>query len=191
MERVGGALHGGAVELPVDFGTGLMRPDFRRKDGQLYVTGLRGWGTKKKADGGFYRVRYQGGSLHMPTELHVSEGRLSITFTEPLDRASAETPDNYDVRRWNYRRSSRYGSDLFKLDGEQGTEPVTVLGARLSPDGRTVTLAMKDLQEVDQMQVSLVLQAADGARVVREIFHTVNRLSAGRGEPVLARGEAE
>ena len=190
MERIDGVLQGGAVELPVDFGTGLMRPDFRKKDGQLYVTGLRGWGTKKKAAGGFYRVRYEGGPLHMPTGLHVSgTGGISITFTEPLDRASAENIDGYDVRRWNYRRSSRYGSDLFKLDGEQGTEAVTVLGARLSPDGRTVTLEMEDLQEVDQMQISLILKAADGTMVVREISHTVNRLSSGVGEPVLARGE--
>jgi hypothetical protein len=112
-----------------------------------------------------------------------------MTFTEPLDRRSAETIDSYDVRRWNYQRSSRYGSDLFRLDGEQGTEAVTVLGASLSPDGRTVTLRMEDLQEVDQMQISLVLKAADGTMVVREISHTVNRLSSGVGEPVLARGE--
>lgn len=188
MERVSGQIQGGAVELPLDFDTGLMRPDFRKKDGHLYVTGLRGWGTKRKAAGGFFRVRYRGGPLHMPTELHVSEtGGVSLTFTEPLDRTSAESVESYDVRRWNYRRSNRYGSDLFRLDGEQGTEPMTVRAARLSEDGRTVTLSLDDLREVDQMQISLLLKAEDGTPVIREVFHTVNVLSAAQGDPVLAR----
>lgn len=188
MERVDGVLQGGAVELPAEFDTGLMRPDFRKKDGQLYVTGLYGWGTRKKATGGFYRVRYVGGPLYMPIALHVSEAAgISITFTDPLDRASAESIDNYAVHRWNYLRSDRYGSDRFKLDGEQGTEEVTVLAARLSPDGKTVTLTVDDLREVDQMQTRLQIEAADGTAVVREISHTINRLSSAKGEAALPR----
>ena len=64
---------------------------------------------------------------------------------------------------------------------------MTVREARLSADGRTVTLTLEDLAEVDQMQVSLALRAADGTTVVHEISHTINRLSESRGEPVLAR----
>ena len=178
IERVDGVFQGGAVALPAEFDTGLLRPDFRDGDGQLYVTGLRGWGTRKKAPGGFYRVRYVGGPLYMPVELRVSEAEgISITFTDPLERGSAEDTENYVVRRWNYQRSSRYGSDKFRLDGERGTEKVQVLAARLSSDGRTVTLTVEDLREVDQMQVWLSLEAADGALVVREIPLTINRLS--------------
>ena len=192
IERVDGVLQGGAVALPAEFDTGLMRPDFRDGDGQLYITGLRGWGTRKKfADGGFYRVRYTGEPLYMPIELRVSEAEgISITFTDPLERGSAEDTENYLVRRWNYQRSSRYGSDEFQLDGERGTEEVQVLAARLSSDGRTVMLTVGDLQEVDQMQVWLSLEAADGAPVVHEIPFTINRLSDQPGKPVLAvRGE--
>ena len=191
IERVDGVLQGGAVALPAEFDTGLLRPDFRDGDGQLYVTGLRGWGTRKKAPGGFYRVRYVGGPLYMPVELRVNEAEgISITFTDPLERGSAEDTENYVVRRWNYRRSSRYGSDKYRLDGEQGTEEVQVLAARLSSDGRTVTLTVEDLREVDQMQVWLSLEAADGALVVHEIPLTVNRLSHQPGKPVLAlRGQ--
>jgi hypothetical protein len=129
----------------------------------------------------------RGFRVHMPSALQVSGGDVSITFTDPLDRASVEDLESYVVRRWNYRRSSRYGSDLFKLDGEQGTEEVRVRAARLSPNRLTVTLNLEDLREVDQMQLSLTLRAADGAAVVREISHTVNRLSSQPGDPVLAR----
>ena len=186
MEKVNGQVQGGAYELPVDFDTGLMRPDFREDDGQLYITGLYGWGTKKKAPGGFYRVRYTGEPACLPIELHVSEGDgMAIRFTQPLDRAAAEDVSRYKARRWNYSRTSRYGSDLFRLDGEQGTEDVEVRSARLSEDGKTVLLDLADLREVDQMQVSFELKAADGAPVRYEISSTVNKLEKEPGRRFL------
>ncbi len=186
MEKVDGQVQGGAYELPVDFDTGLMRPDFREDDGQLYITGLYGWGSKKKAPGGFYRVRYTGEDACLPIELHVSKrDGMAIRFTQPLDRATAEDVSRYQVRRWNYKRTSRYGSDLFRLDGEQGTEEVEVRAARLSRDGATVLLELEDLREVDQMQVSFELKAIDGAPVRYEISNTVNKLEQRPGRRFL------
>ena len=187
MERVDGVLQGGAVALPLDFDTGLLRPAFRKKDGQLYVSGLYGWGTRKKAPGGFYRVRYEGGPLHMPSALQVSGGDVSITFTDPLDRASVEDLESYVVRRWNYRRSSRYGSDLVQARRGAGDRGRSGCARPASPRTAAPSRSpLEDLKEVDQMQLSLTLRAADGAAVVREISHTINRLSSQPGEPVLA-----
>ncbi len=199
MERVGGAIQdgviqggviqGGATPFPLDFDTGLMRPAFRAQDGQLYLCGLYGWGTKKKAVGGFYRVRYTGKPLYMPVELHVSARGVEITFTQPLDPASAEDAGNYTARRWNYKWTSRYGSDLFRLDGDQGTETMTIRSARLSGDEKTVLLDIDDLREVMQMQISFRLKAADGTPITQEIHHTVNKLSTRRGKELVVEYE--
>ncbi|MCP5112045.1 MAG: hypothetical protein GY953_14545, partial [bacterium] len=90
IERAGGQIQGGAFELPLMIDTGVMRPDFRKRDGQLYVCGLRGWGTKRKAVGGFYRVRYTVKPVHMPTQLHVNTtDGIAITFSPALDPKSA------------------------------------------------------------------------------------------------------
>jgi glucose/arabinose dehydrogenase len=186
MERVDGQIQGGAVELPLNFSTGLMRPEFRKQDGQLYLCGLYGWGTKRKATGGLYRVRYTGGPVYLPDELHVTKEGVSITFTQPLEKASAENVKNYYSRRWNYKWTSQYGSDLYQRNGARGTENVKIRAARLSADGRTVVLEMEDMAEVMQMQTGFKIKAADGTPVSYEIFHTVNVLRSGKGRAVLA-----
>ncbi len=176
MEKAGGKIQGGAVEMPVDYNTGLMRPDFRPKDGNLYLTGLYGWGTKRKAVGGFFRTRYTGKPVLLPSELHVSRKGIDVTFLHELDRESAEDTGNYQVRRWNYKWLSRYGSDLWKLDGEQGTETMTVRSVKLLPDGKTVRIAVDDLREVMQMQTQMNIRTKTGAAIQTEISHSINVL---------------
>ena len=187
MEQAGATVQGGAVELPVDFDTGLMRPDFRASDGNLYVAGLYGWGTKRKAVGGFYRARYQGGRVLVPSELHVSRQGIDVSFLEPLDQAAAEDPANYHIRRWNYKWLSRYGSDRWRLDGEPGVEVLQVRSARLLPDRKTVRIEVADLQPVMQMMTGIKIRTADGAPVEAEISHSVHAVPDQPGEPFVVR----
>lgn len=182
MEKIDGKIQGGAVEMPADYDTGLMRPDFRPKDGNLYLTGLYGWGTKRKAVGGFYRTRYTGKPVLLPSELHVSRKGIDVTFLHELDRESAEDTGNYLVRRWNYKWLSRYGSDLWKLGGEQGTETMTVRSAKLLPDGKTVRIAVEDLREVMQMQTRIDIRTKAGASIQTEISHSIHVLPDEPGE---------
>ncbi len=59
-DRVDGQPQGAVVPLPGDFRSGVHRARFNPKDGQLYVSGLSGWGTYTPDDGCFQRVRYTG-----------------------------------------------------------------------------------------------------------------------------------
>ncbi len=52
-ERVDGQPQGAAVPLPADFLSGAHRARVNPKDGQLYVSGMTGWGTYTAADGSF------------------------------------------------------------------------------------------------------------------------------------------
>ena len=176
MEGSGSKVQGGAVELPVDFDTGLMRPDFRAGDGNLYLAGLYGWGSKRKAVGGFYRARFTGEPVLTPSELHVSKRGIDITFLHDLDRASVEDTANYDVTRWNYKWLSRYGSDRWRLDGEPGTERMQVRRARLLPDGRTVRIEVDDLRPVMQMLTRVRVKTAAGQQIETEVSHSIHEL---------------
>ena len=176
MESTGDKIQGGVVELPVDFDVGLMRPDFRESDGNLYMVGLYGWGTKRKAVGGFYRARYAGGRVLVPSALHVSRRGIDISFLHELDAATAEDLGNYQVKRWNYKWLSRYGSDRWKLDGERGVEEMTVRRARLLPDRKTVRIEVDDLQPVMQMMTRASLRTVTGDRIEAEISHSIHTL---------------
>ena len=63
--------------------------------------------------------------------MHVSQQGIDVTFLHELDPESVQNLANYEVRRWNYKWLSRYGSDRWKLDGEPGVETLQVRGARL------------------------------------------------------------
>jgi hypothetical protein len=187
MEKVNGQVQGGAVRFPLEFATGLLRPEFRPQDGQLYLCGLFGWGTRQRNMGGFYRVRYTGKPVYMPEELHVTNDGVYITFTQPLDPASAENAANYSCARWNYKWGAHYGSDHYKRNGEKGHEPVEIRSAKLQEDRRTVFLRVDEMARIDQMQTNFHIKAADGTKMDSAIYHTVNALSPAKGEPFLAR----
>ncbi|MGH9632871.1 MAG: hypothetical protein ACRD7E_31590, partial [Bryobacteraceae bacterium] len=191
MERVNGQVQGGAITFPLEFATGLLRQEFRPQDGQLYVSGLFGWGTRQRNMGGFYRVRYTGKPVYMPDELHATKDGVYISFTQPLDRTSAENTANYACARWNYKWSAHYGSEHYKRNGEKGQETVQIRSAKLMDDKRTVFLGIDDMAEIMQMQTKFRIKAADGTPLDSVIYHTVNVLSTTKGEPMLARYPAD
>ena len=184
-ELVDGVPQGSAVRFPLSFPTGIMRARFHSGDGQLYVCGLYGWSSDKTVPGGFYRVRYTGEPVHMPVESHVMANGLSLKFTHPLARESAEDTDNYNLTQWNYRRAATYGSEHYLVSDPKrtGADPVTVLSATLSEDGRTVFLQLPNVQPVMQLRISYRLTAADGTQLKHDVYSTINVVPASRGIP--------
>ena len=168
----------GTVAFPLDFASGVMRGRFRSRDGQLYVTGLKGWVSRAVQDGCFQRVRYTGKPVDMPVEVETYRNGLALTFTAPLDKAEAENPDNYHLQRWNYRWSAEYGSPELKFSQpvQHGRDEVDVLSATLFHDGRTVFLELPDFQPVMQLAVGYALKSADGRGIAQTLNLTVTRI---------------
>ncbi len=106
---------------------------------------------------------------------------MQLTFTQPLDKASAEDLQNWSGKRWNYNRSENYGSPEFQVTdpAKKGREAINITGAKLSRDGRTVTLTIEDLKPVMQQSIKWDLKSADGAKVSQEIQHTIHELPEG------------
>ena len=189
METVNGKIQGGAVELPVDYNTGLMRPGFSDTDGNLYLAGLYGWGTRRKEVGGFYRTRYTGKPILVPNGLHVSRQGIDVSFLHELDPTTAEDPKNYQVRRWNYKWLSRYGSDLWKLNGEQGTEEMRVTSVKLLPGNKSVRIQVDDLKTVMQMKTNFQIRTKQGEQIHTEILHSIHDIPDQPGKPFLVQYE--
>ncbi len=169
---------GGVVAFPLNFSSGIMRARFNNRDGQLYVAGLKGWQTRAAFDSGFYRVRYTGGKAHMPIAIHPTKTGVTLTFTDPLDAEVAEDVSSYQVLRWNYIYSEKYGSPEMSVADpkKQGRDAMKVTAARLSKDGRTIALSIDDMQPVMQMMVKMNLESAEGETIKREVYHTVHVL---------------
>lgn len=191
-------MQGGVVRFNVDFASGAMRARFNPKDGQLYVTGLRGWQTTATQNGCFQRVRYTGAAARMPIALAATKQGLRLDFTCELDAQSAVDAGNWNIEAWNYVWSSAYGSpdistiatkvDATELgnDGklqfskaqmsERKHDPLTVKRVTLAADRRSVLLEVADLRPAMQMQLKYDLKSADGKEVRGQVTHTIHAL---------------
>src|SRR5690625_6921072 len=138
MEEIGGRLQGGVTELPDDSRAGLLRGTVNPGDGQFYSVRLRGWITLVCEDGSFERVRYTGEPVHLPVGLSVSPEGVEIEFTAPLDPDVVTDPTRYDIERWEYIYSERYGSPevSLALSGEEGGNSLYWTPSSLQEDGR-------------------------------------------------------
>ena len=172
----GGRMQGGVVRFPLKFTSSVMRAKFNPKDGQLYVAGLSEWQSNASRITGFDRVRYTGKTVYTVRDVKAVPGGVTLTFSEPLDPASVGDLQNWSGKRWNYERAEHYGSPEFQVKNpqKQGREPLDITSAKLSVDGRSVTLGITDFKPVMQQAIKWDLKAKDGTPIAQEIQHTVH-----------------
>ena len=169
---------GAVVPLPAKFLSGPNRATFNSRDGALYVAGSTGWQTSAVKDGALQRVRWTGHAAQLPVAWHAHANGLTLTFSQPLARGTAEDPGSYSVKRWNYRYAAQYGSKDWSVASpdKEGRDDVPVKSAKLLADGRTVFLDLGDLAPVMQMEVKWNLDALSGKPMRNQLWLTLNKL---------------
>ena len=177
-QNVGGVMQGGVVQFPQKFATGLMRARFSPADGDLYVTGLRGWQTAAVRDGALQRVRVTGKPFRTVAEMKVTKAGVALTFTDPLDPETAADAGSYAAQQWNYETSAKYGSPDWSVADpkKKGRDTIEVAAAKLSGDGKTVTLEIPGLKPVMQMGIKVRVRSADAAPVSLDVYLTINKV---------------
>ena len=176
-EPIGGdRMQGGVVKFPLKFTSSVMRAKFHKQDGQLYICGLSEWQSNAGKITGFDRVRYTGKPVYSVRGLKVVKNGVELTFTQPLDRATATDAQNVSGKRWNYARTSNYGSpELSVADPKKrGRDNLDITATKLSADGRTLTVEIADFKPVMQETIKFNLKAADGTPIQQEVMHTVH-----------------
>lgn len=107
-------------------------------DGSLFVGGTdRGWGARGGKPFSLERLRWSGKN---PFEVHEMRARpdgFELTFTQPVDPASAGKTDAYQFENYTYIYQSNYGSP------EVDKEKPPIESATVAPDGRSVRLKVK------------------------------------------------
>ncbi|MCB0631372.1 MAG: DUF6797 domain-containing protein [Saprospiraceae bacterium] len=171
-QKVGDIRQAGIVEVPVpQFPTGLMRGRFHPADGQFYGCGMSAWATNQMIQvGGLYRVRYTGLPLHLPVTLAATQTGIELTFSDPLDKASAENPANFEITTWDLKRSHNYGSKRYNV------QQLKISKAKLDEDGKLLRIALPDIQPTWVMEIKYHLEATDGKPVEGIIQNTIYTL---------------
>lgn len=148
-----------------DFDFGPLNAKVNPADGQLYVVGFQIWGTVARKISGLARIRYTGAPRVLLKECTPMDKGVLLAFTHALDPKLATDPASYSAERWNYKRTSDYGSPHLKLDGTPGQEWLTASSAYLSKDGKSVFVGIPGMKAgVHQMRIGWGLKSVDGLK---------------------------
>lgn len=171
---VNGQSQGAVVPLRGEFLSGPHRGRFNPVDGQLYVTGMSGWGSYTPHPGCFQRVRYTGDRVQLPVAFHAFENGIRVTFTEPLDAEVAADVGSHFAQCWNYRYSGAYGSPEYSTrhQGVLGHDVLSIRSVHILANGRSLFLEMPDLQPVNQLHLRMHVADEDAV----DMFATVHSL---------------
>ncbi|MAI34250.1 MAG: hypothetical protein CBE00_09030 [Planctomycetaceae bacterium TMED240] len=169
-----GWIQGAVVPIAGEFASGAHRGKFNPRDGQLYVSGMAGWGTYTTDDGCFQRVRYNGDKPQLPVGFHVHENGIRIDFLNTLEQAQIADPDSHFVQAWNYRYSGAYGSPEYSSRqlGLRGHDVLDVQSVNVLPGGKSLFLEIRNLQRVNQLH----LLVTTGDEQEHDLFMSVNHL---------------
>src|SRR5262249_55864208 len=160
LEKVNGRYQGACFPFRSGFQCGINRLAFG-PDGSLYAGQTnRGWGSLGGKTYGLQRLVYTG---VLPLEIHtmrLTKEGVDLTFTKPLDGATAGRAAAYSVQSFTYNYWPTYGSPEVDRKAEK------VAGVRVSGDRRTVSLAVGGLRRGRVYELNLDgVRAADGDAV--------------------------
>lgn len=153
-QKVADVTQGAVVWLPGDFLSGAQQGRINPKDGQLYVTGMYGWGCYGSEAGSLERVRYTGGPAHLPVAFAAHENGVLITFSDPLGSVAQEVKNHF-AQCWNYRYSAAYGSPEFSVrhPDTEGHDSLEITGAHVIDGGKSLFLEIPLLTPCNQVHV--------------------------------------
>ena len=171
LEKVGGEYQGAAFILIEQ--NGLHRSNnriaFSPEGDTLYVAQTSHfWGSTESLQ----RIIYTGKTPMDILHMRLTKPGFDLTFTKPVDRASAGEPSAYSFTHYYYKYHAQYGSP--KTD----VTPATVTGVAVSDDGLRVALTLDGLVagRVYELRPNGI-QGIDGEPLATRVAaYTLNRL---------------
>ncbi|MCO8121660.1 c-type cytochrome [Stieleria sp. TO1_6] len=177
LDEADGITQGAVYPIPMKMESGTMRLAKDPADGQLYFSGLTGWQAGATREGSIQRMRYTGGDGLYLLAAKARQGRLELTFNQPLDPALTDF-SQWTVQAWNYKWSAQYGSPHFKVSepGVEGMDVWEIDDVQLSGDGIKAVIKVPDLQPCDTLKLDFTVNAKDATSLSSPLYFTIHNL---------------
>jgi hypothetical protein len=174
LEEVNGVKQGVVIPFRSGFKSGLIggRMD---QEGRLFAGGSdRGWGARGGQPYSFERLEWTGKT---PFEIHEMRARpdgFELTFTQPVDPATAGNVASYSMRQFIYAYREEYGGS----EVDEKTPKIT--SANVSADGKSVRITVDKLSKGDIHELHLDgVKSAVGDPVLHPVgYYTLNEIPA-------------
>jgi len=172
LEKINGLYQGAVFHFLDGFQAGIV-PMRLSPDGQLFIGGTnRGWASRGSKPFTFERVRWKGTTPFEILTMSATKNGFDLTFTTPVDAATAADPASYSMDAWTYIYQAEYGSP--EVDQ---AKPV-IRKASVSADGRRVSLEIDGLVRghVHHLAAPGVKSTTGSPLVHAEAWYTLNEI---------------
>ena len=172
MEKIKGRYQGACFMFKQGFDSGNLALEMA-PGGVLFVQGTdRGWGARGGKAFALQRLVWTG---QVPFEVHEMRAQpdgFEVGFTEPVDPATAGSPESYKMESYTYIYQASYGSP--EVDK---TTPM-VKKVTVSRDGLSVRLTVEGLEEghIHELDMSGVRSAEGQPLLHKTAYYTLNSI---------------
>lgn len=138
MEKVKGEYQGVVFPFRENFQSGVLRICWG-KDGSMFLGQTnRGWGSLGNKNQGLQRLVWTGSVPFEMKTIKAQPDGFEIEFTQPVDKATASNPDNYEVTSFIYKYHPVYGSPIVNDRSEW------IRGVEVSKDGKKARIVLDE-----------------------------------------------
>ena len=176
LEEVGGAIQGACV--PFMDGKGLRMGNNRlafSPDGSLWVGQTdHGWAGAE----GVQRIAFTGAIPMEIQTMNLKADGFDLTFTQPVDEATASNPGNYTLRHYYYDYYKKDASEPVDTSIQLDLQNISVSGIKISSDGKKVRLSVPALKAgyIYELKLSNIKSEAGQSLENGLICYTLNNL---------------
>lgn len=185
MEKVKGEYQGVVFPFRENFQSGVLRICWG-KDGSMFLGQTnRGWGSLGNKNQGLQRLVWTG---KMPFEMKTIKAQpdgFEIEFTQPVDKATASNPDNYELTSFIYKYHPVYGSPIVNDRSEW------IRGVQVSRDGKKARIVLDEKMRekyIYEIKAPGVRSYIDGFPLLHDFgYYTLNNMPEGNSLDLPAR----
>ena len=178
LEKVNGVYQGVVFPFREGFASGVFREVWGTDKSMFVGQTSRGWSATGKAPYGLQRLMWTG---TVPFEAHRVEARpdgFEITFTSPVDRATASDPSSYSVNSFIYKYHHIYGSPVIN----QVTHEIRRV--MVSPDGLSAHLVLDSLRQGYIFEIKMAgVRSTTAMPLLHDFgYYTLNQIPGDGGQ---------
>lgn len=172
LEKVDGHYQGACFRFREGFGSGSLGM-LLTDNGTLFVGGTnRGWGSRGPKPGSLDRVVWTGKTPFEIHEMRAKPDGFELTFTQPVNAATAANVASYQLKTYGYIFQSQYGSPEVDL-----THP-KIVSATVAEDRQSVRLVVDSLKagNIHELVANGVLSETGLRLLHQEAYYTLNHI---------------
>ncbi len=114
LEKINGQYQGACFPFREGWQSGLLRLSWGNDGSMFGGMTSRGWSSTGKDLFGLQRMIWSGKTPFEMAEIHAMSDGFEISFTKPVDKATANKAENYEINSFIYKYHHFYGSPVIE-----------------------------------------------------------------------------